>query len=700
MAVQTETQAAPLPAVIDASAIPAAARDTSSANEVADLMYAFAYGAILLLGVVLYVGCMTGRLIWDDNFIMSGSAIGGGDSLWHCLTKPFLVNYYRPMVSVSFYLEHFISKNTPLYYHQSNILLHVLTTWFLMRALWEAFRVRAIVLFGGLFFAVQPTQVDAVAWIGGRTDSLCALWVALFAWTFLRSFRVKDAQRRKWLAWSVFAFAGALFTKEQVLPILLLIPFGAWCFRKPGSRPTWREIARFSAPFIAVTVIYIALYEICGPPPPDRISESPNEVVAQFFRTITFYTLLFVAPTDRWMNTMSLGAFARAGVWPLLSGAAIVAAFLVGTWKLSRREPAAAWLLALAGMALVVVSNIWPVPSMLVAPYRAGATGVAMAGFMAWMLWRLAIPASGSQIETCYNEADVDVEAPRTAAPRWRRLTACAIGVGFAAWCGFLVANGAGKWQTDIEAATRIVKYDPDSIWGHLNLTTGLLNAGKKEPASREIENLLQNLFGSNAWRSGETAFHAMDTEPQILRHVHEVQGTRKDPKQWVSAIYNQLAFAQMDTGDRNSALKNFNISWRLYPQKNPEALLGLGTLALAKNEYEKAASHLRAAVLLDPDSNEGHAKLGRALAGLERWQEAQKEFRICISQQPWVGRAYVELANAQYHAGDRAAAEKTLTDAIKKCPGRTDLQDKLAEIESSAAPPDTSDKLGKDTKS
>ena len=54
---------------------------------------------ILFASVIVYFGSITGKYIWDDHFLMSGSAIGGGDSLLHCFTNTFLVNYYRPIRS-------------------------------------------------------------------------------------------------------------------------------------------------------------------------------------------------------------------------------------------------------------------------------------------------------------------------------------------------------------------------------------------------------------------------------------------------------------------------------------------------------------------------------------------------------------------------------------------------------------------------
>src|SRR5690349_1371738 len=60
---------------------------------------------ILALSVLVYLPAVRGGIVWDDKWLIDGSAIGGGDSLPHCFTRPFLLNYYRPLVSATVYLE-------------------------------------------------------------------------------------------------------------------------------------------------------------------------------------------------------------------------------------------------------------------------------------------------------------------------------------------------------------------------------------------------------------------------------------------------------------------------------------------------------------------------------------------------------------------------------------------------------------------
>src|SRR5690242_3940370 len=91
--------------------------------------------AAVLLSLIAYLPSITGRFIWDDWALTDGSAIGGGHSLLRCFTRPFLNNYYRPIVSASFFLENGLAHRTPVYFHQTNILIHLLTVVAIMAAL-------------------------------------------------------------------------------------------------------------------------------------------------------------------------------------------------------------------------------------------------------------------------------------------------------------------------------------------------------------------------------------------------------------------------------------------------------------------------------------------------------------------------------------------------------------------------------------
>src|SRR5207248_2961602 len=160
--------------------------------------------------------------------LIGGPGIGGGKSLQACFTEPFLLHYFRPLVSVSFFLDHKLFGSGPFFYHQTNLLIHVLTTLVCLGLFRMAFRSRIAAIAGAMAFAVQPAQVSTVAWIGGRTDSLCTLFATVFAWGLIRSAQTVGARRGAWTAGSITWLALALLAKEQAVRHQPLFAVAVW----------------------------------------------------------------------------------------------------------------------------------------------------------------------------------------------------------------------------------------------------------------------------------------------------------------------------------------------------------------------------------------------------------------------------------------------------------------------------------------
>jgi hypothetical protein len=636
---------------------------------------------VLLVSGLVYARSLDGVFIWDDHEIMSGSAIGGGRRFTECFTRPFLHNYYRPLVSASFYIERPFYGQTPLLYHQSNILLHVFTTAALMGLLSAAFRRKSVALLGGLLFALQPVQVSAVAWIGGRTDSLCALWMALFAWALVCGAQSEGRTQKVLIGCSLLAFTAAVFTKEQMLPAILLVPMAFWCWGK--REPGWQRVAILNTiPFALASFLFVVLWLKIVPRPPSEIEDSLLYILAQTLRTIVYYTLLLFAPTPQWMHTMSLGGFVRAGVLPVASGAVIA---LLTVWLLLRwlrQEPAAAWFVAFILTTLLLVSNLYPVPSMLVTPYRAGVAGLGAAALLAWGLFRL-----GSQTlkqKEPSNESEMPSESSSILLRRRSVIRVAAV-VGLVLWWGGLTLWGVGLWKNEEIAARVFVRYDPDSIWARYNLTSALLNSRKHHEAILHMETLLNRLFGSDAWRDSHNVVHTIQTDHRLRARVHEMQGTNIDTGQWFSDLYARLGYACLETGDISRARTAFQVGSRL-SDRPAENYAGLGECAFKQGQMDEAARWLRLTVAEDPTSDRARSMLGKTYAEMGRWKESRDQFYILTRRLPWSNNAYIEMAKAQMKLGDRQGAIVTLETAQSNAPSHQTVREMLKDLRASSA--------------
>jgi len=92
--------------------------------------------------------------------------------------------YYRPILTLSFMFDAQLGGKSSMMYHLTNILLHLLVSCSVFAMLSRFFGKTLGVFFMTLVFLVHPVQVQAIAWIPGRNDSLLALFSVFTVVTF------------------------------------------------------------------------------------------------------------------------------------------------------------------------------------------------------------------------------------------------------------------------------------------------------------------------------------------------------------------------------------------------------------------------------------------------------------------------------------------------------------------------------------
>jgi len=629
-----------------------------------------AYLLTLILSGVMYLPSMSGLLIWDDHALVSGSGIGGGKSLAACFTQPFLLHYFRPLVSVSFFLDHKLFGTGPFFYHQTNLLVHVATTLLCLALFRAAFGSRLLAVAGALAFAVQPSQVSTVAWIGGRTDSLCTLWLTLFAWALVRSAQTQGRRRVGWTILAAAGFALALFTKEQAICMLLLVPFAHWCFDLEPRQAVWRNAMLRSIPYLAISIAFVAAWLAFYPAPHPPVMHGIAEQTALAGRTLTYYIALLTIPTPAGLHLLSVGTLERWGLASVLPGYILLAAMILFCARGYRKHPAAAWFCAFVILGMLPVSNLVPLPSLVVAPYRVGVCGPAAAALLAYAFlygYRRAKNYSGKQVEQ--GASGEPVEQVSCGAKPGRhslaigRLSLAAGGLLFA-WCSCLTWWGAGRWQDERMIFSTIVRYDPDSIVARFNLTTSLLNLHLSKPALLQLDQLMTGMFHSRDWQDQKSALAALKHDPRILTRIRENQGNAIRPEQWLAALYSQRGFALLDVRDRKGARRSFDAGYAI-DRSDDDVNLGLAQMAYDESKLRKAVGYLRVVLANRPKRAEAHMLLGHTYAAMGSWRDARMELETWASLEPWSGQAQIEVAQAECRLGDYTGAQSRLQFAL-----------------------------------
>jgi hypothetical protein len=191
--------------------------------------------------------------IKDDYRWISTSQLRGWPDVCRLFTSAPM-GFYRPLVSLSFGLNEWMSGLNPLPYGLTNLAL-VLVTAGMIAALARRLGLSwGAALFGAGVWVFNFHGINmAVLWISGRTSLLGTLWAVAAAWAFAG---------KRFLVAGVLS-AMALFSKEE--PILLPVVLASWTLidhRTSGPTQighTLRAMVRAAWPSCAAGVLYLAV---------------------------------------------------------------------------------------------------------------------------------------------------------------------------------------------------------------------------------------------------------------------------------------------------------------------------------------------------------------------------------------------------------------------------------------------------------
>ena len=299
----------------------------------------------------------------------------------------------RVVLSWSFGLNSLIFGHDPAVYHVFNLLIHlvnvVLVAVLMRRGLEHAGVDEPVLgiasLMTALLWGLHPLDIDAVAYLTQRGESLAVLWIlgSLYAW-------MRAQEPKADSSWYAIACAGPVFcvaTKEYGWITALVPLLWAWVFK--GRRPP-DEIRRnraFYASAVASWVLLAGLTFSSGRLA--HVGAEPGIDSWSYFVSqpgvLTHYMKLFFVPIGQsfdydWPVSSLRDAAPYLVLWS--------AAFIATAFAVWRRSPAG-FPAALAFLSLATSSSFLPLPDLAFEHrfYLAGACTTALCvGALAWVL--------------------------------------------------------------------------------------------------------------------------------------------------------------------------------------------------------------------------------------------------------------------------------------------------------------------------
>ena len=276
--------------------------------------------ALLLFSLViaaLYTSSINGPFLFDS--------IGNIEQNPHLqikdLSLPSLLKagfesreHNRPVANISFALNYYINGYEVFGYHLVNVIIHIITTFFLYLVARQTLRLSIpdlnprlfflISFCGALLWAVHPIQTQSVSYVIQRMNSMAAMFYIISLWAYIMA-------RQSGLKTKIICFTGsavaallAIGSKEisATLPISILLY--EWFFFQQLS-VTW---LRRKSPYIVIgcCLVAVIVFVYLGGSPIEKLLRPysnrnftmPERVMTEF-RVIFFYLsqLLFPHPS-------------------------------------------------------------------------------------------------------------------------------------------------------------------------------------------------------------------------------------------------------------------------------------------------------------------------------------------------------------------------------------------------------------------
>jgi len=613
-------------------------------------------GIIVALTLVAYLPAMDAGFVWDDNVLLYESPlIRADDGLYRFWFTTDAYDYF-PLVWTSLWLEWRLWGMDARGYHVVNVLLHALSSV----VLWRVLRRLAIpgAWLAALIFAVHPVNVESVAWISERKNTLPMVFYASALLCYLR---FEHTARWRWYGLALFSFLLALLGKTSVVTLpLVLLGLAWWQQGRITRTDLWRSVPFFVLALVLGLVTVWFQYNRSIGDDVIRTDSFLSRVViagwAVWFyvsKALVPYELCFVYP--RWE------AADTSAVLPYLPGVALVACLgMLFAYRRTWGRP------LLAGLGYFVVTllpvlgflNIYFMRYSLVADHW---QYVSLIGIIALLVGLGCHFARGRDRAARVLAGVAVVVVGLCSVLTWRQarvyhdsetLYLDTLAKNPSAWLAHnnlgMVYHRQGRYAEAKSHLDSALELYPDYALAHYNLGVVLMSMGD---FSRSIGHLEESVrLNPRAPEThndlGVVLVHQGRLEEACERFAEVV---RLNPRS--AQARNNLGQAWLWLGNLGRAIAEFEMALRLNPN-SAEAHYNLGNVLAGQGRPDQAAVHFAEAVRLAPNRAEAHNNLGRALADLGRSGEAVTHYRTAVRLAPRFARAYWNLTAALVDLG------------------------------------------------
>ena len=285
---------------------------------------------------------------------------------------------YRPLLLVSYALNHAADGLNPRGYHLLNVVLHAANSALVFCLLLGVCRRPALSLAAAALFAATPMNAEAVNYISSRSELLMGFFFLLASWAYAGFAR---SANRIWYALAMACAFLAVLSKSVAVILACVIPAIDLLI---SGRSGWVSRLKYQLPFLLIGIVYVVATS-------DLVYKALNSPVRPFdiqaytqLKAAAFYLALWCMPVALTVDHQFFPALAWSDP-PVLAGFAFIGS-LVALWIYGGSR-----LLKFAGwwwMMLLLPSALVPL-IVLVNEHRVYLAGMGLCLVGAWAISRL-----------------------------------------------------------------------------------------------------------------------------------------------------------------------------------------------------------------------------------------------------------------------------------------------------------------------
>lgn len=619
------------------------------------------------LSILIYLNCLQHSFVYDDESTVIYNYFIRD---WSNLPKLFTAQYfarsaeltYRPVVTLSYFIDYTIWHLDPLGYHLSNILLHVAnSTLFFVFAL-QVLKKRTTALISALFFSSYPLFSEAVNAVGFREDLLAFLFFLLAFILYLKNDakNLAESGQRGYVFYyvlSLLSYGLSLFSKEMAITFPIAIVLYDFIFRGLSIK-----ILRYYAGYLFVTLFYIIIrFVVLYNPQESRIPYPHEGLFARFFTLISmlaYYVKMLFIPVP--LNADYVVPLSLSPITiPFWLSLLLLTAIGSITLRFRHRQKHVYFFILWFFVTLIPVMNIIPLGNIMAERYLY-LPGAGFCAAIACLMSNGLIPQ--------YSFEKTTIIHPPLANERSEKFPPCPGSssqktlIAFIFLFVFILTGNAyltlsrnRDWKDGLQLWSKTTRISPNSLRAHINLGNAYLKEGFNAAALAEYKTAWAiNPVDADVYNNLGVYYNTIGLLDEAIQNYQKCLTIRPTD----AKAHNNVGVVLTRQKRFDDAIQAFQQALSINPFY-PDAHNNLGIAYYRKGSLDEAKREFTSAIRLEPNHAEAHNDLGILYNDLDRCDDAIREFETAIRIKPHYANAHLNLGAVIFK--QRKDKEKTL---------------------------------------